>query len=392
MARLPAGFSRRSDGRLQLVFTFDRKRYSVYGKTVKECKEKEITKREQLAKGIEKRKYPTVSEYSGKWQENREKQVSTATQRTQEHITRTIMSVPIQSASKKFGELKLVDVTADDLREVQRKLLEGWRPKEEKEKKNAHKEDRERTTQTVNDYMALLKHIFKDAKKERLIDYNPTELIDNLKRTEERARDTKHRALTEKEQKAFFEAERTKTSSYYGVFRMAILTGMRCGEIGALQNRDIKGGYIHVERTITRCSAGYYIGDDAKTEAGKRSIPLSDAIRKVIAEQRSINEMLFNERALSPKGIIFKAPEGGLLMATPADREIRTICKEIGMEPFTMHGLRATYATRCIEGGMNHRTLQELLGHSNYNLTMSLYGHVVDKTKEEECARIKIII
>ena len=46
-----------------------------------------------------------------------------------------------------------------------------------------------------------------------------------------------------------------------------------------------------------------------------------------------------------------------------------------------MHAFRDTFETRAIENGMNPRTLQELLGHSNFNLTMSLYGHVLNDTK-----------
>ena len=79
-------------------------------------------------------------------------------------------------------------------------------------------------------------------------------------------------------------------------------------------------------------------------------------------------------------------------MATPLDREIRTICSQIGIEPFTLHSLRATYATRCIAGGMNPKTLQELLGHTSFSMTMDLYGHVLDDTKKEETEKIKIVI
>ena len=46
-----------------------------------------------------------------------------------------------------------------------------------------------------------------------------------------------------------------------------------------------------------------------------------------------------------------------------------------------MHAFRASFATRLIEQGVNPRTVQELLGHADYGLTMNLYGHVVDETK-----------
>lgn len=90
--------------------------------------------------------------------------------------------------------------------------------------------------------------------------------------------------------------------------------------------------------------------------------------------------------------LIFKAPERGLLMSTPMDREIRRICDIIEIEPFSMHAFRDTFATRAIECGINPRTLQELLGHSNFNLTMSLYGHVLDDTKTKAMDSLKIDI
>ena len=59
-------------------------------------------------------------------------------------------------------------------------------------------------------------------------------------------------------------------------------------------------------------------------------------------------------------------------MATPAGREINRICKRTGIEKFTMHALRATFATRCIEQGIDARTFQELLGNADFGLTMNL--------------------
>ena len=70
-------------------------------------------------------------------------------------------------------------------------------------------------------------------------------------------------------------------------------------------------------------------------------------------------------------------------MSTPVNREIKRICKTAGIQYFTMHALRATFATRAIEQGINPRTIQELLGHADYAITMNLYGHVLDETKAE---------
>ena len=51
------------------------------------------------------------------------------------------------------------------------------------------------------------------------------------------------------------------------------------------------------------------------------------------------------------------------------------------------HALRHTFATRCFEKGMTPRTVQEIMGHSNYNTTVS-YTHVLDDIKLKEAERL----
>ena len=366
--------TKRTDGLLQKSFRINGKKYIVYGHSEDELSEKAVAKKEAVKKGIEKHDNPTVNEYYSRWLVGRKETVSEATIRTQDKFFGIMKAVKIDALGVTFGEIKMQKVTIEDLRALQTALKE------------------KRKTQTVNDYLALLKHIFSDAFKERVIEYNPCVLLKNLKRTEETARDTHHRALSLEEQKVFFGSGRCQNSFYNNVFRLAIHTGLRIGEIGALKYSDIKKDYIQIERTITRTETGaYIIGENAKTKAGKRSIPLNDEIRQIISDQKRINAILDGD-TIPFDGTIFKAPERGLLMATPIDREIKTICSAAGIEPFTMHAFRATFATRAIESGMNPKTLQEILGHSNFNLTMSLYGHCLENTKKTEMERVKIVI
>ena len=195
---------KRSDGRLQKSFTIDGKKYVVYGKNAKELFEKEVAKREEIEKGFEKRNNPTVTEYYERWTDARRGTIKESTLRGQIKMFDAVSAIQIPSVKRVFGDLRLKEVTIDDLRIVQSELLKT------------------RHTQTVNDYMAHLNHCMNDALKERVIDYNPGCLLKPLKRTEEKARDTHHRALSLEEQKAFFECDRCKSSFYYNVFRMAI--------------------------------------------------------------------------------------------------------------------------------------------------------------------------
>lgn len=370
---------KRKDGLLQKSFRIKikgtYKRYTVYGHSEQELTQKELQKREMIEKGVEKYNEPTVLDYYERWVKGRVEHIAPSTYRTQDKIFGLIMNTEINDVlSIKFGDIKIKDVDIDVLRELQTLLKAN------------------RKSRTVNDYMAQVKHLFADAYKERVIKYNPCLLLNNYKITEERARDTHHRALSEEEQKAFFDCERCKSSYYYNVFCLAISTGLRIGEIGALKTTDLYDDTIHVNRTITRTETGSYrVGDDAKTEAGRRIIPMNEQIKRIISNQRNQNILLDNG-TIKMNGLLFRAVEGGLLMATPIDREIKRICKDAGIEPFTMHALRATFATRAIESGMNPKTLQEILGHSDFSITMSLYGHCLPNTKKREMDAINIAI
>ena len=65
------------------------------------------------------------------------------------------------------------------------------------------------------------------------------------------------------------------------------------------------------------------------------------------------------------------------------------LCDKAGIERFSMHVLRHTYATRCIEAGMRPKILQIILGHSNVGITMNLYVHVTENEKVKEVEKIE---
>ena len=58
--------------------------------------------------------------------------------------------------------------------------------------------------------------------------------------------------------------------------------------------------------------------------------------------------------------------------------------------PFSTHAFRHTFATRATESGMMPKTLQDILGHADINMTMNLYSHVMDETKIKEMGRVHI--
>lgn len=365
---------KRKDGYFRTSFTFDDKRYYIYGKNKQELLEKETQKRKELESNLQKREDPTIEEYFDRWLRFHENEISPNTYRTNELRKKILCSIEIPNINKTLGEMKLKKLLIDDIKEVQFKLAES------------------RKTTTVNSYMFFLKRVINDAMKERIIDYNPFVLVKPLKVHEDKARDTYHRALSIEEQTTFFNAECVKNSIFYNVYRFAVVTGMRIGEIGALMNKDIKDGYIYVERTLTRIHGDVWgIGQTTKTYSGKRRIPLTDDILKVLTDQkRRDHSGIYN--IVDFNDLIFKSQYGKIIRHTKINKELHDLCKQTGIDPITMHSFRDTFATRAIESGMQPKTLQEILGHKDYAITMNLYAHVMDETKEREMKNLHINI
>lgn len=81
---------------------------------------------------------------------------------------------------------------------------------------------------------------------------------------------------------------------------------------------------------------------------------------------------------------VFLCRSGTPVKNSTYDTALFKICDRAGIDRFSMHILRHTFATRCIEGGMKPKTLQMLLGHSNIGITMNLYVHTTEEEKKKE--------
>lgn len=370
------------DGRKVVTFTYSGKRYFCYGRTAKEAEEKARLKRRELEEGKYKKGHEiTLNEYHERWAAAREGVVREATIRKQSFEYKAAASIIIDKVGTRFGDLKIAEIEVQNIRDLQ-KGLQTQIPVKYK---------RVRNTNGINGIMALIKHILNDAVNERIIDFNPAKVVKPLKRTEAEARDTYHRALTHEETRRFFEA--AADSWYYDAFRFMIYSGCRCGEVGALTTADITGDRIIICRTLTKNSSGVYIvGDSTKTRKGTREIPLTDELGEVIEHQKNINRIIRGDNIIRFGEHLFTSPRGYLLSDASLNKELWKIAQKAGIERFSAHAFRDTFATRAIESGMNPKTLQEILGHANIGITMNLYAHVMEETKIREMKAVRVVI
>lgn len=200
------------------------------------------------------------------------------------------------------------------------------------------------------------------------------------------------RALTIEEQKKFLEfAEGT---SNYNQYAFVLQTGLRSGELIGLRWSDIDFDkkLIHIQRSMEyRYSVGEWRIGKPKSDSGYRYIPLTEEAIKILKNQK---EKLKNMKVIKMEfaDSVFISRKGEPTKNSAYDTTLFKICDKAGIDRFSMHVLRHTFATRCIEGGMRPKTLQTILGHSSVGITMNLYVHVTDSEKQKEIERIENVL
>ena len=237
-------------------------------------------------------------------------------------------------------------------------------------------------TGSVRKLRVIMRSFFQAACDNELINSNPIRQSVTYVNspTEER------RVLTVDEQARFVET--AKDFPYYNIYTFALQTGMRVGEILGLKWEDIDfaSGYINVQRSLDyRKDLKTFVENPPKSKAGERSIPLTDEAISILTTVREESKNL--PRVAPFTHLIFRNSVGRPSHRGNLNRTLRNITAEAGMKSCSMHSLRHTFATRCIESGMRPKTLQKILGHSTIDLTMNLYVHVTDDTLKDEMKR-----
>lgn len=152
---------------------------------------------------------------------------------------------------------------------------------------------------------------------------------------------------------------------------LALTTGMRIGEVCALKwdDVDFKQKIITVNRTVGRVyncelKSTEKISSSPKTKNSYREIPIS---RQLLQPLKAVKKI-----SLSP--YVVGTSEHSKEPRSYRDYFTRLL-KRLNIPHVVFHGLRHTFATRCIESQCDYKTVSVILGHSNIATTLNLYVH-----------------
>lgn len=236
-------------------------------------------------------------------------------------------------------------------------------------------------TTTIYQTRITLFNMLEFAKENDVLIVNPCKksLKSNMGKPSE-----KKEALTIDVQKKFLGA--VVGYSYENQYRFVLQTGLRTGEMIGLKWSDIdfKNRTMKIERTMEyRYKVGEWRIGPPKSQSGYRTVPLTEEAVRILENQRKKNQSL-KIIPMEWKDFVFLCRKGTPVKNSTYDTGLFKYCDRAGIPRFSMHVLRHTFATRCIEAGMKPKTLQKILGHSNIGITMNLYVHITEDEKHRE--------
>lgn len=259
--------------------------------------------------------------------------------------------------------------------------------------------------------LAVLKSMLDAAVGNGLIDRNPAlgVIVPSFNELKE-----DRRVLTVAEQEMFL--KKIDCNFYEEAFKFMLSTGVRVGELGALQWSDID--FNNKMITIRHSLSCQYEGGQKllqivtpKTKNSVRKIPFFGETESILLKQKEKQNNLKNQlgnawrvqKGMEDIDFVFTTSMGSPITRYTMKERLTDLSKDINSDllykavaerttPVAFdnihpHSLRHTFATRCLEKGMSIEVLQKIMGHANINMTMG-YVHILEDILKKEAEKM----
>ncbi len=167
-----------------------------------------------------------------------------------------------------------------------------------------------------------------------------------------------------------------RTTRLFPVYALAMLTGLRLGEMLSLQWGDIDWEHhlITVQRTWSQVGPGHYKLEAPKREHSYRVVPWPDNFDPVF-QAWSERQRIESGSTGQPGSWVFTTKTGQPLRMSSVQQQLPKLCQSIGITRISFHGLRHSYASWLIEAGIPITVVRDLLGHIKSSTTADIYVH-----------------
>lgn len=206
-------------------------------------------------------------------------------------------------------------------------------------------------------------------------------------------------AITRQQERDFLEFVKNDKHfcKYYDGIYILFKTGLRISEFVGLtkKNLDFENSRIIVDHQLQRTRDMKYIIEDTKTESGERMVPMTpevkEAFQRILANRQNpkIEPMVDGY-----SGFLFLDKNGRPMVALHWEKYFQHIREKynkiyrVQMPKITPHVCRHTFCSNMAKSGMNPKTLQYIMGHSDISVTLNVYTHLNYDDAEEEMQKV----
>ena len=229
---------------------------------------------------------------------------------------------------------------------------------------------------TVQKYLETVSSVLEDAKKNDIIPFNPAHRV----RKKHFEKEVQH--IPQKyEMSKLMRAIQNEPILYRAYYTLAITTGLRRGELCALQWRDITGACELTVRRSRSCASGQIVESDTKSHR-ERIVTIPLGIWELLMALRQ--QQVLHSGVPDREQPIFTDLDGHVPHPDTFTRHLRKLYKQCGLsEDYHLHTLRHFYATYLLQEGTSKQVAASLLGHADTAFLERTYCHPQDMAKQQ---------